>query len=75
MSDAVRCAECGYVYWVGSMENWGTCLNCHKNNDFAPIKPRLVSCDNIHQFMSEDELRNDPVAQMEAENLDRPFID
>ena len=62
MSDAVRCAICGYVYWSGAYENWGTCGHCDYDNDHIPLmmeavgqSPRLVDSDKIFKFLDEND--------------------
>lgn len=53
MSDAIRCANCGYVYWSRAYENWATCDKCGTDNDQisyeAEIQPILVSSEFIFQ--------------------------
>ena len=52
MSDATKCAKCGYVYWTRWNENWGTCDKCRTNNDHyeGKEKPELVSSDWIFKY-------------------------
>lgn len=52
MSDATKCAKCGYVYWTSAYENWGTCNKCGTNNDFyeGQDEPEIVSSDWIFQY-------------------------
>ena len=60
MSDAVRCPKCGFVYAVGSYDNWGTCTNCNSNNDrvlrkdCVPVGPLLVDFTYLHTKISKE---------------------
>ena len=52
MADAVKCPNCGYVYWAGYYENWGTCDKCNSDNNLYKGKnePKLVNDYYIHTY-------------------------
>ena len=56
--DAVRCPNCGYVYWTRTYEDWGICDNCGHNNDrfFGDSEdvPLLVHSEEIFKIIPYD---------------------